>query len=200
MLLRGFRAGKHTTSSDSSLPLTGDPLSSKDKVKDGQVDQRRYYDKDGNADLDVDYSAHSNPKTHTIPHKHIWKGQQRSKQINTDNPNYNNPDQVRNLNEYWSTAVTGTSPGTGGNTMSYSLEQLKIDLDMGREVMLTYNGNQYGITLAPIGIDGYHFYRGNDENSLQVYGTSDELIANATTVEGTKFQDIWDQVVVTDIY
>ena len=58
------------TSEGSSLPKTGRPNSSKD-LKDNQgVKQRRYYDKDGNADLDIDY-RHGGTG-HTFPHRHDW--------------------------------------------------------------------------------------------------------------------------------
>lgn len=58
------------TSEGSSLPKTGRPNSSKD-LKDGQgVKQRRYYDKDGNADMDIDY-RHGGTG-HTFPHRHDW--------------------------------------------------------------------------------------------------------------------------------
>lgn len=59
-----------TTSEGSSLPKTGRPNSSKD-LKDSQgVKQRRYYDKDGNADMDIDY-RHGGVG-HTFPHRHDW--------------------------------------------------------------------------------------------------------------------------------
>ncbi|SMD18223.1 hemagglutinin repeat-containing protein, partial [Sporomusa malonica] len=63
---------KHTVSERRSLPKTGEPNSSVDLLNpDGSVKQRRYYDKDGNADWDVDYN-HSDDGTHTFPHKHKW--------------------------------------------------------------------------------------------------------------------------------
>lgn len=59
-----------STSEGSLLPKTGRPNSSKDlKDKDG-VKQRRYYDKDGNADMDIDY-RHGGTG-HTFPHRHDW--------------------------------------------------------------------------------------------------------------------------------
>lgn len=40
---------------------------------DGIVHQERYYDKDGNPHLDIDYSDHGNPKKHpVVPHEHNW--------------------------------------------------------------------------------------------------------------------------------
>lgn len=61
----------HSTTTGSSLPKTGRPNSSKDlKDKDGSTKQRRYYDKDGNADMDIDY--HHGGTGHTFPHRHDW--------------------------------------------------------------------------------------------------------------------------------
>lgn len=38
---------------------------------DGKFTQERYYDDNGNAYLDIDYSDHGNPKTHpSVPHQH----------------------------------------------------------------------------------------------------------------------------------
>ncbi|GEM_PF-1385696 len=66
---------KESTSGDSSLSTTGTPLSSKD-LKDSQgVKQRRYYDKNGNADLDIDYRHAGNYK---FPHRHTWTNGVRS--------------------------------------------------------------------------------------------------------------------------
>ena len=61
----------HSTESGSSLPTKGNPNSSKDlKGSDGKIKQRRYYDKDGNADMDIDYSHGGTG--HTFPHRHDW--------------------------------------------------------------------------------------------------------------------------------
>lgn len=46
---------------------------SKDLYKDNKLVQRRYYDKDGKADEDIDYTNHGNPKQHPkVPHRHKW--------------------------------------------------------------------------------------------------------------------------------
>ena len=63
--------------------MTGTPRTSKDRNADGswngKVITRRYYDKNGNADLDIDYTNHGNPKTHPkVPHRHDWNGTTRS--------------------------------------------------------------------------------------------------------------------------
>ena len=56
---------------DSKVSMTGKPNSVTQKVKDGKVVSERYYDEDGNAYLDIDYTDHGNPKTHpTVPHQH----------------------------------------------------------------------------------------------------------------------------------
>ncbi|XOS93139.1 hypothetical protein ACLMAB_05740 [Brevibacillus laterosporus] len=57
-----------------SLPIKGEKgFTSKDQVKDGKVIQRRYYDGEGKADMDIDYTDHGNPKQHPkVPHRHDW--------------------------------------------------------------------------------------------------------------------------------
>lgn len=72
----GSKTNDHSTQTGGSLPTKGRPNSSKDKKnpKTGKVVQRRYYDKDGNADMDIDYTNHGNPKQHPkVPHRHDWK-------------------------------------------------------------------------------------------------------------------------------
>jgi hypothetical protein len=199
--------GKHSTTTDRRLPGQGEALSSKDRIKDGKVVQRRYYGPDGKADQDIDYEDHRTPEVHSIPHKHVWdwvRPVPHSRPINKDDPYFDNPDQVRNLDDYWNKATNSSLSGiigTGGSTtMDYSLDQLKTDLNLGHEVIFIYNGNEYTITFPPNKADGYLFAKAYDNNSWQIYATSDELIANATTVEGAKLKDIWNQVVVTDIF
>ena len=60
----------HSTSDCSSLPKIGTPYSSKDLEDSEGVKQRRYYDKNGNADMDIDY-RHGGTG-HTFPHRHDW--------------------------------------------------------------------------------------------------------------------------------
>lgn len=55
----------------SSLPTKGNPYSSKDLKDSKGTKQRRYYDKNGNADMDIDY-RHSDDGTHKFPHRHDW--------------------------------------------------------------------------------------------------------------------------------
>lgn len=39
----------------------------------GNVVKERYYDKNGNPLVDIDYTDHGNPKKHPkVPHKHWW--------------------------------------------------------------------------------------------------------------------------------
>lgn len=68
-------SSKQSTPGDSALSKTGTPLSSKD-LKDSQgVKQRRYYDKNGKADLDIDFRHAGNYK---FPHRHTWNNGVRS--------------------------------------------------------------------------------------------------------------------------
>lgn len=68
----GAKTKNHSTQSTStktSLPTTGKALSSKDLKDSKGVKQRRYYDKDGKADLDIDFRHAGNYK---FPHRHTW--------------------------------------------------------------------------------------------------------------------------------
>lgn len=48
-------------------------LTSQDLVKNGEVVTRRYYDENGKAVLDIDYTDHGNPGAHPkVPHRHDW--------------------------------------------------------------------------------------------------------------------------------
>lgn len=54
-----------------SVPLQGTPNSVTQNYKGGHLDSERYYDDNGNAYLDIDYSNHGNPKMHPkVPHQH----------------------------------------------------------------------------------------------------------------------------------
>lgn len=55
------------------LPITYHPNSVLKKVIDGIIISERYFDKNGNVSLDIDYTDHGNPGTHSVvPHVHIW--------------------------------------------------------------------------------------------------------------------------------
>lgn len=47
--------------------------SSRDLYKDGKLNTRRYYKKDGKAEVDIHYTNHGNAKKHPkVPHRHAW--------------------------------------------------------------------------------------------------------------------------------
>ena len=74
----GAKTANHSTqstSTKSSLPTTGKALSSKDLKDSSGVKQRRYYDKNGKADLDIDFRHAGNYK---FPHRHTWTNGSRS--------------------------------------------------------------------------------------------------------------------------
>lgn len=55
------------------IPTKGKPNSVTKLIRNGQVDQERYYDESGDVYLDIDYSDHGNSANHPIvPHEHIW--------------------------------------------------------------------------------------------------------------------------------
>lgn len=78
----GEPAADHSTqdaSEDNSLPPTSRPRSSKDLIDAAGVKQRRYYDKNGNADMDIDY-RHGGVG-HEFPHRHEWTNGKRGDPI-----------------------------------------------------------------------------------------------------------------------
>lgn len=76
----GTKTNDHSTETGRNLPTKSRPNSSKDKKdpKSGKITQRRYYDENGNADMDIDYTNHGNPKQHPkVPHRHNWENGKR---------------------------------------------------------------------------------------------------------------------------
>ncbi|MGG4144325.1 hypothetical protein ABEW34_14465 [Paenibacillus algorifonticola] len=103
-----------------SLPVTGIPYSSKDHIKQGQLEQRRYYGSDGRAELDIDYTNHGNTQINpNVPHRHDW--------------NYNSKPQ----RGPWYIVETDSD---------YSYNQLVEDLNTGHEVSFTFENVKYYIT------------------------------------------------------
>lgn len=77
---KGTPTNNHSTQSGgSNLPTEGDPNSSKDHKVNGVVKQRRYYDADGHADMDIDYTHGG--VGHTFPHRHYWVNGVRGKEV-----------------------------------------------------------------------------------------------------------------------
>lgn len=78
----GTKTDNYSIQNGGSLKRKGKPNSSRD-LKDpstGKVKQRRYYDKNGKADIDIDYTNHGNAKQHPkVPYRHNWKNGIRGK-------------------------------------------------------------------------------------------------------------------------
>jgi len=54
-----------------SLPTYGTPNSVTQNYRGGKIHSERYYDKNGQPYLDIDYTDHGNKKTHPkVPHQH----------------------------------------------------------------------------------------------------------------------------------
>ncbi len=57
-----------------SIPTKGVPNSVTIIEQNGNIISERYYDNNGDAYLDIDYTNHGNSKTHPIvPHQHKWE-------------------------------------------------------------------------------------------------------------------------------
>ncbi len=55
------------------VPTKGEPNSVTISIRDGKTTSERYYDGNGDAYLDIDYTNHGNPKQHPkVPHQHRW--------------------------------------------------------------------------------------------------------------------------------
>lgn len=60
--------------SRNSIPKKHKPNSVCKKVLNGYVITERYYNINGEAYLDIDYTCHGNPKKHPdVPHVHRWE-------------------------------------------------------------------------------------------------------------------------------
>lgn len=59
---------------NAKVPDKSTPNSVTKKYIDNKLITERYYDKNGNPYLDIDYTDHGNPKTHpNVPHEHHIK-------------------------------------------------------------------------------------------------------------------------------
>ena len=67
------RENHQVVSDRSSLEATKQPPNSSADLlnPDGSVKQRRYYDSNGRAEMDIDYN-HTDDGTHEFPHIHVW--------------------------------------------------------------------------------------------------------------------------------
>lgn len=65
------------------LPPKGKPLSSNSLIKNGNVNQTRYYNWKGRPSWDIDFTNHSTPNVHSLPHAHKWGATGRSGPLNT---------------------------------------------------------------------------------------------------------------------
>lgn len=77
--VKGRNDIQKSTKTKKNLPITGKKYSSKDLVDSKGIKQRRYYDGNGKASMDIDY-RHSVGKKQNVkfPHRHYWKNGKRS--------------------------------------------------------------------------------------------------------------------------
>lgn len=64
-----------TKTTNHNISITGVPHSVCQKFdSNGSLEKERYYDNNGHAELDIDYTDHGNPTKHTkvVPHEHKW--------------------------------------------------------------------------------------------------------------------------------
>lgn len=59
---------------DHTIPNKGNANSVTQSIdSDGKITKERYYDDEGKAKIDVDYTDHGNPVLHPkVPHEHVW--------------------------------------------------------------------------------------------------------------------------------
>ena len=62
------------------IPVKYKPDSVIKRIINGYVIMERYYNQEGYAYLDIDYTCHGNPKTHPfVPHLHRWEKDEKGK-------------------------------------------------------------------------------------------------------------------------
>lgn len=77
-----------TTNDLHNIPQQGTPNSVSQNYKNGQLNSERYYDDNGNAYLDIDYTNHGNSKLHPdVPHEHSIHFDEDGKMHRDDQPN-----------------------------------------------------------------------------------------------------------------
>ena len=78
----------NTVNNPHSVPMKGQQPNSVTRIfRDGKLTSERYYDSDGNAYLDIDYTDHGNPKTHPdVPHEHNIHFDENGKPIRDEPP------------------------------------------------------------------------------------------------------------------
>lgn len=77
----------NTTSDLHSVPQHGTPNSVSKNYKNGKLDSERYYDANGDAYLDIDYTNHGNSKLHPdVPHEHSIHFDENGKMRRDDPP------------------------------------------------------------------------------------------------------------------
>lgn len=77
--VKGRNAIKKVKKGDSKLPTKYKSYYSLDLVDSKGVKQRRYFDKSGKADMDIDYHHAVDKKSNVkFPHRHYWKNGKRS--------------------------------------------------------------------------------------------------------------------------
>jgi hypothetical protein len=160
-----------------SLPTTGKPYSSKDHIKNGELDQRRYYGPDGKAETDIDYNDHGQPKYHPkVPHRHDF---------DWSSPKPRGP---------WYVVLTDKFPDEEVPVI-YTYVNLVEDIGFGHEVVFTYNSLKYSITQSN---EGWYFTNAVDYENAVLYLTSDDLL-DQVRIDGETLQQVFDSVNVLDI-
>ncbi|MDO4587892.1 MAG: minor capsid protein [Planctomycetia bacterium] len=77
----GEKREKHIDVDGRSLSIHGEPNSSIDLYEDGVLKKRCFYDKNGNAEWEIDYVHQDARHTHVFPHVHVRFGTDRSNPI-----------------------------------------------------------------------------------------------------------------------
>lgn len=154
-----------------SMSSHGTPNSVSKNYKNGKLNSERYYDKNGDAYLDIDYTNHGNSKLHpNVPHEHS---------IHFDkNGNMHRDD-----------------PTIGGKKMKK--EQIISYINNGREIEFRYKGKMYSLTYGRL--DGKHvisfceFYKETTE--VEVAEDALLIVRDGHTVlemmESLTEKDIW---------
>ncbi|MEG0221949.1 MAG: hypothetical protein RR922_03515 [Clostridia bacterium] len=173
----------------------------------GKLLQRRIYDENGDAKMDIDYTVHGNAAMQDSPHKHIWEGGKRN--AAEDLTSFETLKYLCIPRGYVSSTTKPNHEKTmdgeqAGVQISY--DELKSILIRNHDVKFRYEGTVYTISYGKNaeGITGYslsYFRNFCGAQILEVTSyTSKRPLLEKHLFRGNTLEDICDEITVLNIF